>query len=286
MITLKAKKVLVVAVFNTFAAISLSQNAVAQTPWLPSPGSSDLTLSLANQKADDFKPGNASAKLPATLKQTNFGLTYNYGVNDALALDATVGYAKSSFIQVPGLAPNGGLSGVTDSRLGLRYRLLDDTGADPISVTLGAAAILKGSYDTGALPAIGDGANALEVSVSVGKIFNSTFSAYGTLGYRDRKAPVPNENFIKLGANVNFTPQFFAGLNYEKVDAKDGLDIGGPGFSPARFPEVQEDYTLSSVTVGFRINKSLTAALQFGDKKGQRNTAEGKVIGFSVQSSF
>ncbi len=279
-------KPLAMAALSAFAIIFVGANANAQTPWLPSPGSSDLTISLANQKSDDFKPGNASVKLPATLKQTNFGLSYNYGVSDALAIDATVGYAKSSFIQVLGLAPNGGLSGVTDSRLGLRYRLLDDTGADPLSVTLGAAAIIKGSYDTGALPAIGDGANALEVSISVGKIFNSTFSAYGTLGYRDRKAPVPNENFIKLGANVNFTPMLFAGVNYEKVDAKDGLDIGGPGFSPARFPEVQEDYTLTSVTLGFRINKSLTAALQFGDKKGQRNTAEGKVIGLSLQSSF
>ncbi len=280
------KNTVKMAVFSAFAAISIASNAVAQTPWLPSPGSSDITIALSNQKADDFKPGDASGKLPATLKQTNFGLTYNYGVSDALALDATVGYAKSSFIQVPGLAPNGGLSGATDSRLGLRYRLLDDTAADPVSVTLGAAAILKGSYDTGALSAIGDGANALEVSVSVGKIFNSTFSAYGTLGYRDRKAPVPNENFMKFGANLNFTPMLFAGVNYEKVDAKDGLDIGGPGFSPPRFPEVQEDYTLTAVTLGFRISKALTAAIQFGDKKGQRNTAEGKVIGLSLQAAF
>ena len=286
MIIKTSQKTLAMAVFSAFTAMTLSQNAVAQTPWLPSPGSSDLTFSIAEQKADKFKPGNASGDLPSTLKQTNYALAYNYGVSDVLAFDATIGYAKSSFIVVPGLAPNGGLSGVTDSRLGLRYRLLDDTGADPISVTLGAAALLKGSYDTGALSSIGDGANALEVSVSVGKIFNSMFSAYGTVGYRDRKAPVPNENFVKLGANLNFTPMFFAGVNYEKVDAKDGLDIGGPGFSPPRFPEVQEDYSLSSVTLGFKINKSLTAAVQFGDKKGQRNTSEGKVVGFSIQAAF
>lgn len=264
----------------------LSTSAFAQTPWLPSPGATDLTFSFANQKADELKAGTQTAPLPVTLKQDTFGIALNYGISDSLALDANIGYAKSKFIQVPGLAPDGGLSGLTDSRLGLRFRLLDDLANDPVTLTFGATAIIKGNYKTGSLPAIGDGANAIEISAAVGKAITSNFNVYGVVGYRDRKAPVPNETFFKVGANVNFTPQLFAGLEYQKVDARDGLDIGGPGFSPARFPEVQEDYSLTAVTLGYRFSKNFNAAIQYGDKQGQRNTALSKVYGLSLGTSF
>jgi hypothetical protein len=266
--------------------LCLSASAFAQTPWLPSPGATDLTFSFTNQKADELKAGTDTGQLPATLKQDTFGIALNYGISDSLAFDANIGYAKSKFIQVPGLAPDGGLSGLTDSRLGLRFRLLDDLANDPVTLTFGATAIIKGNYKTGALSAIGDGANAIEISAAVGKAITSNFNVYGVVGYRDRKAPVPNETFFKVGGNVNFTPQLFAGLEYQKVDARGGLDIGGPGFSPARFPEVEEDYSLTSVTLGYRFTKNFNAAIQYGDKQGQRNTAVGKVYGLSLGTSF
>jgi hypothetical protein len=272
--------------FALIATSATTPLVFAQTPWLPSPGSTDLTFSFTNQKADELKAGTDTGKLPTTLKQDTFGITLAYGISDSLALDAATGYAKSKFIQVPGLAPDGGLSGVTDSRLGLRFRLLDDQGGDPVTLTFGAAGIIKGSYKTGALPAIGDGANAIEVSVAVGKAITSNFSVYGLVGYRDRKAPVPNETSFKVGANVNFTPSLFAALDYQKVDARGGLDIGGPGFTPARFPEVQEDYSLTSVSLGYRFAQNLSASLQYGDKQGQRNTALSKVYGLSLGVSF
>jgi hypothetical protein len=267
-------------------SLGIALPTFAQTPWLPSPGATDLTFSFTNQKADELKAGTDTGKLPTALKQDTFGITLAYGISDALALDAATGYAKSKFIQVPGLAPDGGLSGVTDSRLGLRFRLLDDLASDPVTLTFGAAAIIKGSYKTGALTAIGDGANAVEVSVAVGKAITSNFNVYGVIGYRDRKAPVPNETFFKAGASVNFTPELFAALDYQKVDARGGLDIGGPGFSPARFPEVQEDYSLTSVSLGYRFTKNLSASIQYGDKQGQRNTALSKVYGISLGTSF
>jgi hypothetical protein len=283
----KTKAAIAAALFFVpFAAPFVTTQAFAQTPWLPTPGATDLTVSYTNQKADKLKAGTASGDLPVTLKQDTVSLVLNHGLSDSLAIDVAVGYAKSKFIQVPGLAPDGGLSGVTDSRLGLRFRLLDDQASDPVTLTFGAAAILKGNYKTGALPAIGDGANALEISAAVGKAITSNVSVYGVVGYRDRKAPVPNETFFKVGVNANFTPQLFAGLDYQKVDARGGLDIGGPGFSPARFPEVQEDYSLTSATLGYRFNKSLSAAVQYGDKQGQRNTAVGKVVGISLNTSF
>ena len=258
----------------------------AESPWLPSPGANSLTLSFSNQEADEFFAGSTKGKLPAMLKQDTFKLNYSRGILDELALDIEIGYAKSTFITIPGLAPNGGTSGVTDSRIGLRYRVLDDLADAPVTVTLGAAAILKGNYDKGALPSIGDGANAIEISASLGKAITSNFTVYGTLGYRSRKAPVPNEDYYQLGMNLNATSQLGFSLTHEEVRSKGSLDIGGPGFSPPRFPEVKEDYGFTSVGASLRFSRNLGVGLQFGEKKGKRNTAESKVYGLSLNTSF
>ena len=258
----------------------------AEAPWLPSPGANSLALSFTNQKADTFRAGNMLGQLPVTLKLDTFKLNYNYGISDSLALDVVTGYAKSKFIVVPGLAPNGGESGVTDSRIGLRFRVLDDLADAPLTITLGAAAILKGSYKTGSLPAIGDGANALEISASAGKAITSNFNIYGTLGYRDRKAPVPKESFYEAGLIFNPTPQLGFSLKHEEVRSKGSLDIGGPGFSPARFPEVKEDYGFTSVGASFRLSRNIGIGVQYGEKQAERNTAESKAFGVSLNTSF
>jgi hypothetical protein len=273
------------AAVASFSTIALPVFAV-ESPWLPSPGSNSLTFSFSNQSADELRAGNSPGQLPTSLKQDTYKLNYSFGIADALALDVETGYAKSKFITVPGLAPNGGQKGVTDSRLGLRFRVLDDLADAPLTVTLGAAAILKGDYDTGALPAIGDGANALEISASVGKAITSNFNIYGTVGYRDRKAPVPNENFYQLGLAFNPTSQLGFSLTHEEIRSKGNLDIGGPGFSPARFPEVKEDYGFTSVGASFRFTRNLGIGVQYGEKQAKRNTAESKVYGLSLNTSF
>ena len=274
-----------IAVLASLTALAMPAFA-AESPWLPSPGAKSLTFSYGNQKADELRVGDIRAPLPATLKQDTVKVNYSYGILDSLALDVETGYAKSKFITVPGIAPNGGTSGVTDSRIGLRFRVLDDLADAPVTLTLGTAAILKGNYDTGALPAIGDGANALEVSASVGKQVTSKFNVYGTVGYRARKAPVPNENFYQLGLSFAATSQLGFSLTHEEVRSKGSLDIGGPGFTPARFPEVKEEYGFTSVGSSFRFSRHFAVGVQVGEKQGKRNTAESKVYGVSLNASF
>ncbi len=260
--------------------------ALAQSPWLPSPGSNGLKLSYDAQKADEFYAGATRGNLPASLKQNTFRLDYSYGISDALALDVSAGHAKSDFIKVPGLAPNGGLSGTTDSRIGIRFRVLDDLADAPATLTLGAGAVFAGSYSTGALSAIGDGANAFEVSASLGKAVTANVNVYGTLGYRSRQSPVPKETYYQLGASFSPTPLVSVFINHEQVKSQDGLDIGGPGFSPARFPEVKEQYKLNGVGASFRFTRNVAATVQYGEKQGIRNTAQSKVTGFALSTSF
>jgi hypothetical protein len=266
--------------------ISAAMPAFANDPYLPSPGKNSVSLSFSNQKTDQIKAGAMTAQLPTDIKQDNIKFNYAYGISDAFALDIELGYAKSKFIVIPGLAPDGGLSGVTDSRVGLRYRAFDDLADDPITLTFGAAAIIKGSYKTGSLPAIGDGANGIELSVSLAKQLTSNFSVFATLGQRDRASPVPTETFYKIGANFN--PSLTIGLfvTHEDVKSNGNLDIGGPGFSPSRFPEVKEEYGFTAAGINVQIIPNVLVGLQFGQKQAKRNTAESKIIGASISTSF
>lgn len=273
---------LLLATLTTIAAHS----AHAQSPYLPSPGKHDFQFIFTNQKAKDFKPGSMSAQLPADLKQDNFKFNYSYGFNDDLAFDVELGYGKSKFIVIPGLAPNGGLSGTTDSRLGLRYRLFDDQAADPITVTLGLAAIIKGSYDTGALPAIGDGAGGIEYALSIGKSFTQSVAGFATAGIRDRTKSVPSETFYRFGLNVNPTANIGLTIAHEEIKSSGTLDIGGPGFSPSRFPEVKEEYGLTSAGVNVALGNGLTLGVLGGKKRGQRNTIESKVFGLTLGFTY
>jgi hypothetical protein len=267
-------------------ATLFSGSVLAEGAYLPRPGSNTLTFSFSNQEADEFRPGDMRGNLPADLKQDTFKLNYSYGILDPLALDVEVGYAKSKFITIPGLAPNGGLKGNTDSRIGLRFRVLDDLADAPVTLTLGAAAIIKGSYDTGALSSIGDGANGIEVSATVAKAFTSNFNGFAMVGYRDRESPVPNESFYKFGLNFNPTAQIGLSLAHEELRSSGTLDIGGPGFSPARFPEVKEEYGFTTLGANFRVTRNLSLGVQYGEKQAKRNTAESKVVGLSLTTSF
>ncbi len=260
--------------------------SAAQSPWLPAPGKSAVTISFVNQNSDKFYAGATKGDLPADLKQDTFSLALAYGINDSLALDISGGYAKSKFITVPGLAPDGGLKGLTDTRFGLRYRLLDDLADAPVTVTLGAAAIVAGNYKTGALPSIGDGANAVEVFTSIGKVVAPGVAVYGNLGYRDRATSVPNELFYGVGVSYSPMSKLSFALDHQVTDARKGLDIGGPGFSPDRFPEVQEDYSTTIASATFRFTPALGLSLQAGKKNGKRNTAESKILGLSLTANF
>lgn len=263
-------------------AALLSAPSFAAEPYLPSPGVSTLTLSYSNQKSKEFKAGAMTRPLPATLKQDTYKLNYTYGILDQLALDVEVGNGKTNAIS----STTPGLKGSTDSRIGLRFRAFDDLADDPVTLTLGAAAILKGNYDPAARAAIGDGANAIEISASVAKALTSNVNAFATFGIRDRQSPVPTETFYKFG--MNFSPTSFLGLSlaHEVVKSDGNLDIAGPGFSAARFPEVKEEFSFTTLGANFRVSRNFAIGMQYGEKRPERNASDSKVVGLSLTTSF
>lgn len=255
------------------------------SPWTPVGGGAEAEISWSRQSADTLNAGTTVAPLPRDLDQTTIALDLTYGITDRLAVDFHGGYAKSEFLVDPGLAPDGGLDGLTDFTVGLRYKVLDEVDGAPLTATVGAAAIIDGGYRTGALPAIGDGGSGGQVALALGKQIGP-FSLSGNIGYRTRSNNVPDEIFGASRLAVSFADRFsvFGGLSF--TDSTSGLDIGGPGFSPARFPEVEEDYKLWLVGGSANVTDRLSLNATYGEKFDGRNTARSNVFRIGIGYAY
>lgn len=257
------------------------------SPWTPVSGSVEAEVAVSRQNADQFYAGEVLGGIPtgAELEQDAVTLSLSYGISERLAADLTIGYANSKFPVVPGLAPSGGTDGLSDVKLGLRFKVLDELGGAPLTATIGAAAIIDGGYTTGALSAIGDGGSGGQFALALGKQIGP-FSLSTDIGYRTKSNNVPDELFGSVQASFAVTNgiSLYGGLAF--VDSKGNLDIGGPGFSPARFPEVEEDYKLWTVGASAAVTGSTSVNLTYGEKFDGRNTAKSNVIRLGVGYAF
>lgn len=274
---------LAAAAFACFATTPALANEVS--PWTPVGKGVEAEIAWSQQSADSLNAGTSVAPLPRDLDQTSVTLDVTYGVTDRLAIDFHGGYAKSEFLVDPGLAPDGGLDGLTDFTIGARYKVVDEVDGAPLTATLAIAAIIDGGYRTGALPAIGDGGSGGQVALALGKQIGP-FSLSGNIGYRTRSNNVPDEVFGASRIAVSFADRFsvFGGLSF--TDSTSGLDIGGPGFTPARFPEVEEDYKLWLVGGSAAITDRLSLNATYGEKFDGRNTARSNVFRIGVGFAY
>lgn len=274
---------------NTLIAAALLAPAAQAgnvSPWLPGAGSGDVSLAYATQSADEFFAGSAEMPLPADLELDTLLIGFSYGINNRFALDIRAGYAESDFLTDPGLAPQGGLNGITDSRIGVRWMLLDEFADAPVTLTLGGAILIEGNYDTGAISAIGDGASGVELALAIGRHFDSGFSLSGEFGARHRGGDVPNERFFGVTAAFAFTENFYGFVGYEDVNSDGDLDIGAMGFSPSRFPEVEEDYSLWNAGLNVAFNEAWSVSGTYGSKIDGRNTAKSDFWLIALSRSF
>jgi hypothetical protein len=254
-----------------------------QSPWVNASGSGRVTLGYGDQSADRFYAGDSEMDLPADLEMQTTFLSASYGITDRLSVDAQFAYGETDFPVNPVLSPQGGLSGIVDSKIGLRYAFYNENGA---ALTLRAAAIIEGDYETGAISAVGDGGSGAEVAFLAGKALESGFAISGELGYRTRGNDVPDDWFGAVTGSYAFNDRFGAYLGYQFVRADGDLDIGAPGFSPARFPEVDEEYDLVHGGLSVNFNENWGVSAGYGSKIDGRNTAKSDFWNVSLSYSF
>lgn len=255
------------------STLAHAENAV----WLPAPGSGTLALSYVSQSADRFYIGPSLTSLPfGTIKQKTTTLSGQYSIVDGLAVDAQLPYAR----RTSGLGSD---SGTGDARLGVTWRFLDEFDSkNAPTVAVRAGAIFAGNYQTQRPDSIGDGASGYEVSVLVGKYITQSFGLHGELGLRDRNRGVPNDTFVSVGADYRITPALVASVGYLNSRKSGGLDIGGPGFTPARFQQVAEKRGVVSAGIGYAVTPRVAVSLNFGKVTSGRNTSKSDIFGLGV----
>ena len=278
------KKEIIAAIAMAFPLIAAADGS----PWLPVPDSTSLAIGYVNQAGDEFFLGTDKAMLPAKIRQETYSIGIQHGVVDALAIDAKLNYARNRFDAPAGFPlPFGDESALGDSSIGASWRVVDEfEHAGAPTLTLRAAANIAGNYDVGKINAIGDKASGVDLSVLVGKYLTPKFTVAGELGYRYRNHAVPDD--VWLGASLGYSVASFASVSagYTATRSNGNLDIGGPGFSPSRFPEVREDRDLVSAGASFALAPRSSLNVNYGEVVGGRNTTKEKIWGVSLATSF
>ena len=274
---------------SALAALPMLALAESNSPWLPIPGQIGWGLNHTEQSGNDAYIGDKLLPLSAITggaaskyKRATTTLRLDYGLSDSLAIDATIGYAK---VKV-GAADND--NGTTDSTLGLRWRVLDEY-EDPAlpTLTLRGGAIVKGSYNGARLASLGKGANGFEAAVVLGKQIVPALALWAEIGVQNRSDNVPNATFYELGSRFRFAPMWSASLGYGNKKFGGNLDIGGAGFSPARFQEVREERGVVKLGVGYAFAGNQGLALNLAKTTRGRNTVkDDQVIGLSYAIAF
>jgi hypothetical protein len=282
-----AKSALAIALAASAPTLALAQS---NSPWLPIPGSGSVGLSYVNQSGDsayvmggmDVPIAGITSGAASKYTRDSFGLRLAYGVSDSVSVDATFGHGKAKV----GAADRS--SGLTDSTLGVNWRVLDEyTNRSAPTVTLRLAGIINGNYDGARLAAIGKDASGYQLSVIVGRQVTPQLSLWGSAGFEDRSRGVPNATFFDLNASYAVIPALSISAGYTSKRYGGDLNIAGPGFSPDRFQQVNEkrDTVRLGASYSFAANQSL--ALSFGKLVSGRNTVKddriialGYTIGF------
>jgi len=261
--------------------------AFAQSVWMPEKGQMVVAPGYSYQTFDKFDAGGTKFKLPTDVVQQTGSIGLEYGLTPKLAVDLTLGYTRVEY--EPSGGPNAHRDGLDDTRLGVRYRFIDeDLGgrAWVPAVGIRVGGIIAGTYDVPtALPPInpGDGASGFETSLLLGKTFGSTgFGTYADIGFRVREDSVPDDIFGSAGVFKHIGPVTLS-FGYRHIQGLSGGDIFGPGFGTSfGFKQVKE------------INQFIEGGIAFTDKGGRsyqltvaqniegRNTGDKLVFGVSI----
>ncbi len=257
--------------------------------YLPEPGLLLLTPQYLYQSFNHLHAGTAKFTLAdlgyqGRLKQHTVQASLEYGVHPDWAFDLSFGHVSVRF-------PARNQDGMTDTGIGVRYRLHDEfkTHNGLPTVALRVGAIVAGSYKvyTGLPPSNpGDGASGVETSLLLGKsLGKSGINLYGDIGFRHRGQGVPEDLFGTAGVAWEATRWLMFTAAYRHEQGLSGIDILGVGFT-GDFRVVKEVNQIAEFGVVFTDRHGRSLNLFSAISLDGRNTGDKTIFGVSATLPF
>lgn len=257
------------------------------SPWLGAPGTGHASVSWVSQTANDLYAGERKTPIQGgqELSQGTLWLVGNYTISDNIGVDGQIGFARGDF-EGETTADTNAFSGRADTSFGVTWRLVDEVAGSLPSLALRVGAIIAGDYEPGHINSLGDGGDGTEASLLVGKFLGDRFGFSLEAGVRDRNEGIPTNYFGNLATVLLVTDKLALGADYKVVKSEPGLDIGGPGFTPARFPMVREERSLLGGRMFYNMSESMSLGLFYLVVRDGRNTPASSAFGGSLSYSF
>jgi hypothetical protein len=283
------KKAFVILALILFGAVQVQAQLSA---YLPEQGQFIITSSSQYQRYGDFWLGGTRIELEVATgfdeqRQFSTYLTFEYGILPDLAIDATLGYTWAEFTRGPSDVDDLTDDGMTDTAIGLRYRILDEhrfSWAPTVTVRVGG--ILPGTYDDAFPFSAGDGAGGFETSLLVAREICPHFGVYGEFGYRWRDHDVPEELFGTAGFWAT-CHGFTLSAGYRQTESTHGPDIGDPGFGvDFGFPQTREIDKRLEASVGYTDDAGRNYSVYYAHTIDGRNTGDKSIYGLAISIPF
>ncbi|MDE2904782.1 MAG: hypothetical protein OXQ28_01720 [Acidobacteriota bacterium] len=286
-----------------FCSPSVPSVFAQNAPWIAEPETGTVGVSFVSQRATEYYAGSrrtTGSLGGANLSQNTVWFGVNYAFTDALALDVQTAWSRSFLPGPVGPTPQESFNGLGDSNVAVTWRLVDELISNSPSVALRGALIAAGNYETGYINSLGDGAHGAEVSVIVGQFWDR-FGFSTELGYRHRgsadinelaiggtrgQVDVPSDLFYNLSGYIPAGDAISLAVDYRMINGLSGLDIGGPGFSPARFPALEEELHVLGGRVLANVTDTLSLNFLVGHVVAGRNTARSFIFGLGASFGF
>lgn len=247
------------------------------SPWLPIPQTVEVSVSHVIQDSTKFYRGTDRTNLPfGNFDQTTTWVGVKYGFSDKYAIDFRAG---STNLDAGAL---GETDDTNDISFGVTRSLLDEAEHGTANVALRLGAIVAGGYEVGRPNSIGDGSDALEVTMAFGRVMSPWVALAGDVGLRLSADDVPTETLVNVGLHIQASERVGLYSQYQIKNSNGDLDIGGEGFTPAGFPETTEEYQRIRIGTGVSITPELRFDLSVYDTRNGRNTADFDAVNLTV----
>ena len=240
-------------------------------------GHSSVFLTYTHERYNEFYLGETKTAIEMAGQDRvvveSANLYAAYGLTDKLDIIATLPYISSKSRR---LSDNQNIleRNLQNATVALAYQALQkQSEAGLFSVTGGLALSTPLSrYRTNIINAIGNRATQLDPSLLLQYKFTNGLFVNGQGGYSLRSNNVPNA--VLLGAKVGYAaPHFFLESFVSNQTSTSGIDIGGPGFTPDRFPETKVNTTNLGASLYVPIVKHFGITVGGGTRLAGRNAA-------------